>query len=294
MNNNMILYEGERVTIMCCSTCNSNCKHCYISYNGDIDPLFLEEMCRKLSEKYTLIINGTEVLLNPGYLNSLAISKQKRVLTNGIVIHNNPELLSQIYETKTKSVALSYHYGIHDDISSVAYQTILDDIKLINESGLEVTLMCTISKYNYNKVIDMCEFAVKHNVRSIRFFNYIKIGNALELSDENLLSSYEIEEFFKQLDEARKIYPKEILSIKRNGNFGPDYKKIDRYFCDAGYDEVVIAPNMKVYPCVYMTKEGYEIGEYKDGQIYLYESPSHNRKKCLVKEKFNNNTIIKF
>lgn len=294
MKNNMIIYEGKRVTIMSCSTCNACCKHCYISYDGDIDPDFLEEMCQELSKKYTIIINGTEVLLNPGYLKSLAISKQKRVLTNGIVIHNNQELLSKVYQTGTKSIALSYHYGIHDDISSIEYQTILDDIELIKEAGLEATLMCTITKENYNKVLEMCEFAIKHKVRSIRFFNYLKIGNALELSEDNILSDQELKLFFSQLGEARQCYPKELLNIKRNGTFGPNPENLSKFVCDACYDEVVIAPNMKVYPCIYMTKEGYEIGEYKDGQIYLYQFPTHNRKKCLAKERYNNNNIINF
>ena len=51
---------------------------------------------------------------------------------------------------------------------------------------------------------------------------------------------------------------------------------------------------MKVYPCIYMTKEGFEIGEYKDGEIYLFQSPTHSRKKCLAKERYNNNNIINF
>ena len=53
---------------------------------------------------------------NSIYFNSL-LHLLNSVLTNGIIIHNNKELLSQIYKTDTKSVALSYHYGIHDDIS---------------------------------------------------------------------------------------------------------------------------------------------------------------------------------
>lgn len=236
-------------------------------------------MCQKLSKKYTIILNGTEVLLNQGYLKSLAISKQKRVLTNGIIIHNNKDLLHRVYQTGTKSVALSYHYGIHDNISSTEYQTILDDIELIKEMGLEVTLMCTINKGNYDKVIKMCEFAVKYKVRNIRFFNYLKIGNALELSDDNILSAQELAIFFYQLNTARKIYPKEILNIKRNGTFGEDENVQNKFECDAGYEEVAIALNMKVYPCIYMTKEGFEIGEY----IYIINQ--HTIEKMFSKRK---------
>lgn len=288
-------YNGERITIMCCSKCNCKCAHCYISYDGDIDPDVLEEMCEKLGKKYKLIINGTEVLLNPGYLKSLRISKQNRVLTNGIVIHNNPELLKQVYDTGTKSVALSYHYGIHNNISSVAYQTIVDDIKAIKDAGLDVTLMCTISSGNYNKILEICEEVLKLGVHHIRFFNYLKIGNAINLPDDNVLSQEQLKVFFEQLELARKKYPKDILKIKRNGTFGEDLKcNKNNFECAAGYEEVVIAPNMKVYPCIYMTKEGYEIGEYNNGNILLYNKPTHDRKRCLVREKYNYGNEIEF
>ena len=53
---------------------------------------------------------------------------------------------------------------------------------------------------------------------------------------------------------------------------------MSKFVYDAYYEEVGIAPNMKVYPCLYMTKEGYEIGELKDVHIYLYQSPTYSRK----------------
>jgi MoaA/NifB/PqqE/SkfB family radical SAM enzyme len=284
----MIEYKGKQVTIMCTSTCNCKCKHCYISYKGDIDPEVLYDMCKTLSKKYKLVINGTEVLLNEGYLKSLSISKQKRVLTNGIVIHNNKELLDKVHDTSSGAIALSYHYGIHSDISSVAYQVILDDIKLIKESNLKVALMCTISSSNYDKVVEICDNAYNLGVDEIRFFNYLNIGNALNLSKENILTEKQLYEFFKGLSEARNKYSIDELRIKRNGTFGEDtYIKSDKFSCVSGYDEVVIAPNMKVYPCIYMTADGYEIGEFKDGKVYLYKKPTHNRKLCLCKKEFN-------
>ena len=281
-------YNGNGLTIMCCSKCNAKCKHCYISYKGNIDADVLEKMCLDLSKKYKLVINGTEVLLDEGYLKSLSISKQKRVLTNGIIIHNNKELLSKVYDTGSQSIALSYHYGIHDNISSVQYSVIVDDIALIKACGLKVTLMCTINSSNYDKVVAICDNAYRLGANEIRYFNYLNVGNAENLSKENILTDEMLYEFFKGLSEARKKYSIDTLRIKRNGTFGRDtYLNNDKFSCPSGYDEVVIAPNMKVYPCIYMTKEGYEIGEYKDGKVLLYEDASHNKKLCLCKEEFN-------
>lgn len=34
-------FSGRNVTIMSCSDCNTRCKHCYVSYKGNIDGVVL-------------------------------------------------------------------------------------------------------------------------------------------------------------------------------------------------------------------------------------------------------------
>ena len=64
----MIEFEGKNIIIMCCSKCNVNCAHCYIEYTGDISCKELDIMIDKLKDKYNVSLNGSELLLNPGYL----------------------------------------------------------------------------------------------------------------------------------------------------------------------------------------------------------------------------------
>ena len=33
----MYEYDGKYVTLMLCSKCNINCKHCYVKYKGNFD-----------------------------------------------------------------------------------------------------------------------------------------------------------------------------------------------------------------------------------------------------------------
>lgn len=54
-------FAGKRVKIMSCSDCNANCKHCYVSYKGNIKEKDLFKICRILSKNYQVNINGTEV-----------------------------------------------------------------------------------------------------------------------------------------------------------------------------------------------------------------------------------------
>lgn len=55
----------------------------------------------------------------------------------------------------------------------------------------------------------------------------------------------------------------------------------------------VITPNLNVYPCVFLTKPGYEIGKVEDGKIMLYKDVINEFwKKCIAKEVHNNNAKI--
>ena len=78
-------YTGKEVIVMACSNCNANCSHCYISYKGNRAPEDLLSIVRNLKKRYSLNINGAEVLTNFDYLKSYKEIGQHFVLTNGIV-----------------------------------------------------------------------------------------------------------------------------------------------------------------------------------------------------------------
>ncbi len=80
----------------------------------------------------------------------------------------------------------------------------------------------------------------------------------------------------------------DILKIKRNSLFGQDNNNPNCNFkCVASIDEVVITPNGNVYPCIFMTKPGYEIGHYKDGKIFLDYQLDNNGDTCIAHDIFN-------
>lgn len=61
--------------------------------------------------KYKIIINGTELLLYNDYFKALSLSDQQRILTNGLVIYKDENILKKIKDTGIKNVAISYHFG---------------------------------------------------------------------------------------------------------------------------------------------------------------------------------------
>jgi MoaA/NifB/PqqE/SkfB family radical SAM enzyme len=284
----MYEYNGKELIIMACSSCNANCSHCYISYKGNRNPNELLEIVRKFKNKYSININGAEVLINPEYLKSYKEIRQPFVLSNGKVFLTNKDIFDKLHENDIKSVSLSYHFGIHDDISPVTTKDLDNIINIIKNNGLDFRLLTTITSKNYNQLSYMCERAKELGARGIKFTNFMRQGNAKNMSNDEILSKEQINEFFKLLMIERSKYKLEDLIIERCGTFGKnELSNHDNFYCDCITDSVVLTPDNNIYPCVFLAQPGYEIGKYMDGKVYIYERYLNNHNECLAKEACN-------
>lgn len=280
-------FDGEHITIMSCSDCNTRCKHCYVSYKGNIDGEKLYSMCECLKEKYELNINGTEVLLHKDYFKTYNLIGQRRILSNGIIINEDETIIECIKNSSVEMVAMSYHFVIHSGISSVSQKMLKENILKLQENGIKVELMCTITKDNYDKILQICQEVVKMGVKKVRFINYLNIGNAVELDNSNILTEKQKKIFFDGLVNARKVYSPEQLLIKRCGSFGLNSENKCNFNCPAGKSKVVIAPDMGVYPCIYMVKSEYKIGKYEKGKVLIEKEIIHDSTTCLANDCYN-------
>ena len=283
----MVEYNGKSITIMCCSKCNVKCKHCYIEYTGNIPSKKLEEMVLKLKDKYEVSLNGTEILLNPNYLKAIKLLEQERILTNGIVIHNNDELLEKMKDSGIKWVCMSYHFDFHDLISPVKKEIVHDNIKRLKEKGFKVELMSTISSTNYRKVEEMVQKSIALGADCIRFTNLFNEGRTVDLDNKLLLTNDQINEFFDQFYQCKELYG-DMIKVRRSGTFSRDLRKDNStYYCPANENTIALAPNYKVYPCPFLVREGYEIGEYNNGKIYIDELYENDNTRCMLHEILN-------
>lgn len=278
-------YTGKTVKIMICSKCNTRCKHCYINYSGDFEPAELYNLVKTLKNKYEVRLNGTEPLINEEYLKSFAIADEDIILSNGLVFNNNLKLVDKIKEAGIKRICISYHFSLHEYISSVKKEYLDEIIPKIREKGIDVELMCTISKQNYGKIDEFCKKAVDLKANYIYFIEYM---------DKNKLDGFNLSKeernvFFKKLHEARDKYDKDILMVTRSGNFNRDTFMYDKNFnCPAYSDMVVMTPDYKIYPCNVLISDENEIGYYKDGKIYVVDDYEFDTKQCLYCIKNNN------
>lgn len=284
-------YAGKEVTIMLCSSCNVNCRHCYISYKGDRDIDELSRMIYNLKNKgYEIDLNGAEPLINLQYLKFYKLTNSKNIMTNGLEIYKNPNIIELLKENNITTVEISHHFSLHNEISPIPLSIVEYVIKLCVSNGIKILINTTISKKNYMEIRSICKKAYELGASRIRFNNLINQGQAIHNNLKyDILSSKEISTFFEELKKVREYYNENELYIERSGLFGKDATGIKSNFnCPAGIEDITITPDNLVYPCFFVAKKGFEIGKYEDGIIKIFKEFKCNRKdECFVCKMLN-------
>lgn len=275
-------YEGNRVILMACSKCNVACKHCYIGYTGNRTPEELEQLAKYYSEKFKIVrIDGAEPLVDLGYLRSYKIVGQDWIMTNGLRIYKEPEIIDLLKENGIKNVFMSYHFEIQNSLNGITNDMLNTVIQLLRSKGIRVVLMTTITNQNAKDTLKICDNAYNLGASGIEFNKIFIQGRAKNLVNIGL-DKNDYDSFFTQLQLARDKYDINELEVRRSGTFGCDTVNTpNRFQCSAGVKKVCITPDNKVYGCTCICKPGYEIGEIIYGDIYLYSDFENDRSWCL-------------
>lgn len=179
-----------------------------------------------------------------------------------------------------KKVFMSYHFGMHEEISTISKNIIIKNIENIHNYGLKVYLMTTLSKINYNMIECSCEKAHKLGVEGIIFNNYLLQGNALNDNDM-ALDENELKVVADEIEKTRMKYTREILNICKCGSLGGNKNSNHNHFkYIVDIDHAVITDN-KVYPCFFLTKPGYKIGYFGGKNIIITNPIEHDGTECI-------------
>ena len=281
------VFDGDTVIVMSCSDCNTRCEHCYITYKGNFSKEQLNELVQLFAERFEVRINGTEPLLHKDYLEALKMAKQTKILTNGLVFKNNYEYIDILKEIGIKTLGISYHFDIHDSISHVNREYLDELFKVIIDKGLNVQVMTTITSNNYQLIPRYCDYCYNEGIQRIRFTNFIRQGNGKNLDDHLILSDEQREEFFLILKNMREKYDRDKLRIERCGSFGNSKIISTNFECTGGTKSVVITPDYKIYPCIFLINKENEIGFYNDGNIYIRDDFEEKKDECNAVLKLN-------
>ena len=291
-------YQGEEITLLLTSKCNTKCKHCYISYSGNFEPDVAREIIEiQQGRGFRVDLNGAEILTNLEYLPLFKLTGADTIMSNGLILYNDEDIYRLLQKNGIRNVELSYHFFIHDTISKVPTYVVESVIEELRMRDFNVVLNTVITSQNYKQLPEMCEASVNLGVSKIRFNNFLLQGKALKNRFKSfVLSNNQILEFFDLLYNLRAQYDEKVLYIDRSGLFDCDCgaERKNNFFCPAIREDLTITPDFKIYPCFYLAgMDEHQIGIYDKHEIILFEDKlaKYSNDHCFARTILNKDFI---
>jgi MoaA/NifB/PqqE/SkfB family radical SAM enzyme len=270
--------------------CSAHCSHCYVNKKiegeagRDIEQAFVD--IRRLQESsYRVILRGTEILLNLKFLKLFSLVNQTYLQTNGLIIAENPQILSLIRDAGINHLIFTYPF-LENGITDIP-KSIVEKAVKISRYDFGITLSIIVTKDfadNTALLSQACAKALVLGVRAIKFIRLMPINPkhiSLTLKSEQSII------ILSELDRLKKIFDYNELIIQTPGCFGmfshrrslnkEKYSEADLsgvYDCPAGIKHFVIDAQNDIYPCLYLMGQEHKIGRYEDNKFELLQCPT--------------------
>lgn len=200
--------------------CDQRCKHCYI-YSGEdnvcqqeLELEILEKIlhdfltsCKKLDVTPFISVTGGDPLLHKNAWDVFEMLHRNNVRFGilGNPFHLTSEAANKLYKLGCDSYQMSLD-GLretHDFIRKKgSFDTTLEKIKTINESGMRSVIMTTVSRTNINEILDIVPIVVEAKVNTFAFSRYCPNENDIS----NMVTAHEYKEFLEKMWEVYNKY----------------------------------------------------------------------------------------
>ena len=181
------------------SMCNLKCKHCYANA-GKLakDELSTEERYKvidKLDKAGVVLVafSGGEPLMRKDFFEIAKYAREKGMFVS---VASNGTLITRKVAERMKEIGVGYveisldHIDpkIHDEFRGVkgAWKRAVEGIKNCVKVGISTGMATTVTKYNYQSIPSMLEFAKKLGVDYFMAFNFVPTRRGKEISDYDL------------------------------------------------------------------------------------------------------------
>ncbi|MBU4579715.1 radical SAM protein [Patescibacteria group bacterium] len=279
-----------KIVYMITDECNTRCLHCYKKKGKSIKRSVSE--CKKdiknlLKKEHQVITAGAEILCNPKILQVYQLVKQNYLLSNGIILANNPEIFEQLILYGINKVEISWHIGFQSVLNQIPEHVIRKAILNAQKKGLLVQINCVISNKNYTLIKNICQKSLSIGVRHLKLFQLLPTRREMlkfQLTETQKAS------VIKQAQESRQVHDRETLYLQLHPNFNSQITKKsikakkNGLFCLAGKDFAVVETDNRVYPCPFLSQDQFCIGTFHEGQLIINKKIKHDGKDCLAEK----------
>ncbi|MFH0714676.1 MAG: hypothetical protein V1847_03100 [Candidatus Diapherotrites archaeon] len=260
------------------NTCNAKCFKCYAGAGenaqklerGIIDPADAFRDVKELVKEFRVIIRGTELLLNPAYIPLLKLTRDKTILTNGIVLGQHPERLDLLAENEVSNIVITYPFRSNPSTeTNIMHLSLKRDLIGLGIRAIKahpfpfvLQLSTIVTKNSLPFLDDICEEARRHKADVLRFIPFTAQGG---INDSMALSQSEREYLVEKVTELKKKYSKNELVIHTPGVLGlfplraEKKQMVSRHITP---DEQLICPAGLYYFAISAVKKVDEKGTY--------------------------------
>src|SRR3989344_6738034 len=167
--------------------------------------------------------------------------------TNGILI---PDHIDEMHNIDNLIISLDGPKDIHDKLRGKGtFDKVVEAINILNSKGIKTTVNAVITKYNFEYIDFLVEFAKKYNV-NLMFQPVVKIKNN---SKSDALDNKELLNVIEKIKKLKKLN-KEIItsnsSLDDLYNFKTEKRKKFQRNCLSGKIFCIISPDGKIVPCL--------------------------------------------
>ncbi|MBN2445231.1 MAG: radical SAM protein, partial [Phycisphaerae bacterium] len=181
--------------------CNLKCRHCYQDSEHKCLPeeLTLKEklaVIDHLAEEYVPMVAfaGGEPTICPDLIPVLKRCQQHGIhttlATNGVLI--TPEFAAKLADAGCKYIEISLdsvHPERHDEFRGIPgmwHRTVRGMRNVVAQEGLRLGVAMCVTRWNYDEVEDMLQFAVDMGASCFAHFNFIPVGRGLEMVEGDI------------------------------------------------------------------------------------------------------------
>lgn len=259
-------------------TCDQRCKHCYIfsRRKEDLDEMSYENMLNTLDKCFEFcdhfdripyfFITGGDPILHPYFWDLLELLKEKDI---GFSILGNPFHLTEKNCTRLKELGCDFYQLSLDGLEKThdwfrkpgSFNKTLEVIPIIQNTGIDVNIMSTISGINKDELLDLIDCVVENNVDTFSFSRYCP-G---EKNEDNGLDPFEYRDLLKSCKKKFKEYENQevttyfdkkdhlwtLLDFEEKDFVIPDNIDSDLIYsgCNCGNAHLTILPSGDIYAC---------------------------------------------
>ena len=278
-----------KVVYMVNSQCDTNCFHCYRDKSlveKNVDECENDIRCL-MEQGHEVVIAGAEVLCDMRKIGLYKLVDQKYLLSNGILLANNPIIFKNLAFHGIEKIQISWHIGFSVLAGSVPNGVILQAIRNIQQEGLDLVVSCVIGNRNFDKLNEMVKLLIENVIKEVKFLQLMPIDKK---TIPYILTEHQKEIFLDRVRQARQRYAKDILYVRLHANFNSTLtdKSIEAkrlgLFCPASKEFVVVEVDGKIYPCPFLTDEEFCMGSMQKGQMIINRSIDHDGRNCLAEK----------